>query len=133
MMSAESLAFWSKEYKIDGFRFDLLGMFAKETVTDLVKEIRRHNPAALIYGEPWTGGGPLRFGKGDQKGLGVAVFNDHFRSALRGELDGPGPGFALGDMPHKTALEQAISGSPTATGRQGQYSESAVPMNQPFG
>ena len=107
----ESLAFWSKEYKIDGFRFDLLGMFAKETVTDLAKEIRRHNPAALIYGEPWTGGGPLRFGKGDQKGLGVAVFNDHFRSALRGELDGPGPGFALGGTINKTALEQAISGS----------------------
>ena len=107
----ESLAFWAREYRVDGFRFDLLGMFTKETVAELAKEIHRHNPDALIYGEPWTGGGPLRFGKGDQKGLGVAVFNDHFRSALRGELDGPGAGFSHGGRVERKALEQAVSGS----------------------
>ncbi|MBB6049767.1 type I pullulanase [Armatimonas rosea] len=107
----ESLALWAREYRIDGFRFDLLGMFTKETVAELAKEIRRHNPAALIYGEPWTGGGPLRFGKGDQRGLGVAVFNDHFRNALRGELDGPGAGFSHGGRVERPALEQAVSGS----------------------
>lgn len=107
----ESLGFWAREYRIDGFRFDLLGMFTKETVAALAKEIRAHNPAAVIYGEPWTGGGPLRFGKGDQKGLGVAVFNDHFRNAIRGELDGAGPGFAQGAPTDKRALEQALSGS----------------------
>jgi len=107
----ESLLFWSREYRIDGFRFDLLGMFTKETVTDLAQAIRRQNPHALIYGEPWTGGGPLRFGKGDQRGLSVAVFNDHFRNVVRGELDGPGPGFAQGGPWDRVAVERAIAGS----------------------
>jgi pullulanase len=107
----ESLAYWSREFKIDGFRFDLLGMFTKATVAELCQEIRRQNPSAVIYGEPWTGGGPLRFGKGDQKGLAVAVFNDHFRNALRGDLDGSQPGFALGGKTAAATLESLLGGS----------------------
>jgi pullulanase len=107
-----SFAFWSREYKINGFRFDLLGMFTKDTVKQLSIEIKKHNADALIYGEPWTGGGPLRFGKGDQRGLLVGVFNDHFRNAVRGELDGPGPGFAMGGLiENKKILQDLITGS----------------------
>lgn len=107
----ESLRYWAREYRLDGFRFDLLGMFAKETVADLARAIRAENPAALVYGEPWTGGGPLRFGKGDQKGLGVAVFNDTFRNLIRGELDGDAPGFAASGPFDRLALERALAGS----------------------
>jgi pullulanase len=54
-------------------------------VCERVKSIR---PDATLYGEPWTGGGPIHFGKGAQKGLTIAVFNDHLRNAIRGDLDG---------------------------------------------
>ncbi|MCW5940833.1 MAG: type I pullulanase [Fimbriimonadaceae bacterium] len=107
----ESLRYWAREFRLDGFRFDLLGMFTKETVADLAKAIRAENPSALVYGEPWTGGGPLRFGKGDQQGLGVAVFNDGFRNLVRGDLDGTAPGFAMGGPVDRAALERALSGS----------------------
>lgn len=92
----DSLVFWANEYKVDGFRFDLLGMFTRPSVEDWATALRAVRPDIILYGEPWTGGGPTRFGKGVQKGTGVAVFNDNLRNGLRGELDGPKPGFAMG-------------------------------------
>ncbi len=108
----ESLLYWLREYKVDGFRFDLLGMHHPDSVRDWVKAIRKVRPDATIYGEPWTGGGPTRFPKGAQRGMGVAVFNDTFRNLFRGDLDGNSPGFATGGGAELGALREAISGSP---------------------
>lgn len=110
---AESLEFWAREYRLDGFRFDLIGMFTRDSNIAFAKAIRKHNPWAVIYGEPWTGGGPTRFGKGAQRGTGVAVFNDRFRGAFRGELDGTAPGFAMGGGLDRAAMERALMGSVT--------------------
>jgi pullulanase len=92
----ESLLYWQSEYGIDGFRFDLLGMFHPESVRDWTRALRQKRPDTILYGEPWTGGGPTRFPKGAQRGTGMAVFNDDFRNIVRGDLDGTTPGFALG-------------------------------------
>lgn len=105
-----SLDFWTREYRIDGYRFDLVGMFTRESNIAFVNAIRRANPHAVIYGEPWTGGGPIRFGKGAQRSTGMAVFNDRFRGAFRGELDGAGPGFGMGGNPDRGALWNSMSG-----------------------
>lgn len=93
----QSLRYWLDEYRIDGFRFDLMGMFTPETVRAVAETLRRRRPDVLIYGEPWTGGGPVRLGIGQQKGLGVGVFNDRFRGVFRGDLDSGGRGFATGN------------------------------------
>lgn len=106
----ESLMYWLKEYRVDGYRFDLIGMHHPQSVRQWSREMRRLRPDIILYGEPWTGGGPTHFGKGAQRGSGVAVFNDRFRGAFRGELDGPGPGFAMGGSVDRTWLMQAISG-----------------------
>ncbi len=108
---ADSLAYWTREYRLDGFRFDLIGMFARESNIEFARAIRRENPAAVVYGEPWTGGGPTRFGKGDQKSTGVAVFNDRFRGAFRGELDGTGPGFAMTGATDSAFVQRVLAGS----------------------
>lgn len=92
----DSLRFWTREYGVNGFRFDLLGIFTPETVRAISQALHRENPRIVLYGEPWTGGGPVRFGKGDQRGLGVGVFNDSFRNAMRGDIDGDDRGFVLG-------------------------------------
>ena len=88
----DSLKFWRDEYGVDGFRFDLIGTHRPETVQAIAEAL----PGMTLYGEPWTGGGPLYFGKGAQRGVGVAVFNDNLRNAIRGDLDGTFPGFATG-------------------------------------
>lgn len=106
----DSLLFWINEYKLDGFRFDLIGMFTPESVKDWSEAVYAIRPDATIYGEPWTGGGPIRFGKGAQKGMKVGVFNDDFRNALRGELDGPSAGFITTGK-NIEAVKQGIIGS----------------------
>lgn len=111
----DSLAYWAAQYRIDGFRFDLLGMFTPETVQAISETLHHVRPDLLLYGEPWTGGGPTRFGKGAQRGLGVAVFNDNFRNLVRGDLNGTAPGFALGGEADPMKLQTIISGSPDFT------------------
>ena len=92
----DSLVFWASEYKVDGFRFDPLGTHRPDTVEAIVKALGNVRDDLTIYGEPWTGGGPLYFGKGEQRGRGLAVFNDHLRNAVRGGLDDASQGFASG-------------------------------------
>lgn len=106
----DSLVYWATEYQVDGFRFDLMGMHHPETVKAARDALRKVRPDVLIYGEPWTGGGPTHFPKGAQRGLNVAVFNDHIRNAVRGELDGPGLGFAMNGG-NADALRKGIAGS----------------------
>ena len=91
----DSLAFWTTQYKVDGFRFDLLGTHTPETARAACALVKRLRPDATLYGEPWTGGGPIRFGKGAQKGLPLGVFNDNLRTAIRGDTDGAVGGFAI--------------------------------------
>lgn len=91
----DSLAFWITQYKVDGFRFDLLGTHTQETARAACALVKRLRPDATLYGEPWTGGGPVRFGKGAQKGLPLGVFNDNLRTAIRGDTDGAVGGFAI--------------------------------------
>lgn len=111
----DSLSYWATQYNIDGFRFDLLGMFTPQTVSAISEVLHRIRPDILLYGEPWTGGGPTRFGKGAQRGLKVAVFNDNIRNLIRGDLNGTKAGFALGGGADPSALQSAISGSPDFT------------------
>lgn len=107
----DSLKFWTDEYKIDGFRFDLVGTHHPETVRTIVKELRAQRPDITLYGEPWTGGGPTHFGKGAQRGTGFAVFNDHLRNALRGDLDGDATGFATGPGGDIPSVRNGLAGA----------------------
>lgn len=84
----DCLKHWVTEYKVDGFRFDLLGLMDRATIELIVSELRALDPQLLLYGEPWAGGTtPLEIAhKGAQRGRGWAVFNDHFRDALKGNV-----------------------------------------------
>ena len=107
----DSVAHWLEEYRIDGFRFDLLGCHKPETVRAICERVKEIRPDATLYGEPWTGGGPIHFGKGAQKGLPMAVFNDHLRNAIRGDLDGTAVGFATGPGGDVDAVRRGVKGS----------------------
>ena len=107
----DSLSFWLREYHVDGLRFDLLGTHVPETVRAVCERVKGVRPDATLYGEPWTGGGPVRFGKGAQKGMRMAVFNDHVRGALRGDTDGASPGFATGAGGDPGAVRRGAMGS----------------------
>ncbi len=112
----DSLKFWIEEYKIDGFRFDLMGLYDTDTIKEIEKELRKINPNILLYGEPWTGGLSLldysfQFKKGSQRGMQVAVFNDDFRNAIKGDNDEKGLGFVNGGFELEDEIKKGIAGS----------------------
>ncbi len=91
----DSVCFWAKEYKLGGFRFDLMGLHDMETMELLVDALEKINPDIVVYGEPWTGGtSPLPDSqKANQangsKFEGYGQFNDQMRDALiKGGLSG---------------------------------------------
>ena len=53
----DSLLWWAKEYKIKGFRFDLMGLIDCWTLDDAKQALYAYDPDIVIYGEGWTSGG----------------------------------------------------------------------------
>lgn len=88
----DSLVFLAREYHLDGFRFDLMGLLDIETLRLAESELRAVNPDILLYGEGWTGGvSPLdekrRAVLSNARELpGFAFFNDRFRDAVKGSV-----------------------------------------------
>ncbi|MDY3007214.1 type I pullulanase [Anaerococcus porci] len=112
----DCLKFWAKEYKIDGFRFDLMALIDIDTIKIALKELKEINPNIIIYGEPWMGGtSSLALDKqiliGRQRSNGFAVFNNRFRDAIKGNNDGYSKGYIQGDFSLKTQIEIGIAGS----------------------
>jgi len=113
----DSLAYWVREYHVDGFRFDLMALLGIETMKNVFETLHAINPHILLYGEPWTGGtsglaAHEQLTKGQQKGLGVAVFNDHIRDGLCGSVFDPtGRGFATGALGSVDRIKKAVEGS----------------------
>ena len=86
----DSVCYWAKEYHIDGFRFDLMGLLDIETMNDIRAALDKLRPGILLYGEGWTAGeSPVneRF-RAVKKNVGqlngIACFNDDFRNAVKG-------------------------------------------------
>ena len=84
----DSMIHWMRDYKVDGFRFDLMGLIDLKAVDEIIAAVRKVNPDVIIYGEPWTGGSTPTIGvaKGAQRGKGYAVFNDNLRDAIKGSV-----------------------------------------------
>lgn len=111
----DSVKFWAKEYKIDGFRFDLMALHDINTMKEVERELLKINPNILLYGEPWTGGNSAlsyseQMTKGKQKGMGIAVFNDEIRNAIKGDNDGCGTGFVNGALGQEENIKKGIVG-----------------------
>ncbi|UBD76314.1 type I pullulanase [Parabacteroides goldsteinii] len=101
----ESVKFWAREYHIDGFRFDLMGIHDIETMNHLRSELLEIDPTIFVYGEGWIAAdSPLPFEQravkenvGQMEGIGV--FNDEFRDGLKGStFDEQDPGYASGNI-----------------------------------
>ncbi|TJX13212.1 type I pullulanase [Tissierella creatinini] len=112
----DSLLYWTNEYKVDGFRFDLMALIDIDTVEEAITRLREIKPDIFIYGEPWTGGitalsHTKTTTKGTQGNKSFALFNDNFRDALKGDNDGHTRGFIQGNLDHKMATETGIAGS----------------------
>jgi len=107
----ESVLYWVKEYHIDGFRFDLMGVHDIETMNLISKELHKIKPDILLYGEGWTAGSsPLpdslrAIKKYAYKLDRIAVFSDDIRDGIKGSVfEHKDKGFASG----KPGMEETI-------------------------
>ncbi|WP_190188560.1 pullulanase-type alpha-1,6-glucosidase [Streptomyces minutiscleroticus] len=94
----DSIVTWAKEYKVDGFRFDLMGHHPKANILAVREALDALTAAEdgvdgksiILYGEGWNFGevaDDARFVQATQKnmaGTGVATFSDRARDAVRG-------------------------------------------------
>ncbi len=93
----DSVSYWTKEYHLDGLRFDLMGLHDIETMQAIEKAVHAINPNAIIYGEGWTLTTAAKEGTvlATQRNINqitastgsagaIAVFNDVIRDGLRG-------------------------------------------------
>jgi pullulanase-type alpha-1,6-glucosidase len=97
-LMVDSVLTWAKDYKVDGFRFDLMGHQPKAAMVELRQRLDRlslrhdgvDGKGVYLYGEGWNFGevaNDARFEQATQlnmAGTGIGTFNDRLRDAVRG-------------------------------------------------
>lgn len=86
----ESVVYWAREYRVDGFRFDLMGILDLETMRAVRTAVDQIDRTIFLYGEGWTAGtSPLSEAQRAVKAnVGrlerVAAFGDELRDGVKG-------------------------------------------------
>nr|WP_240473960.1 pullulanase-type alpha-1,6-glucosidase [Salinivibrio socompensis] len=119
----DSIATWVKDYKIDAFRWDLMGHHPLAQIKHTLDVARDINPDVYFYGEGWNFGevaNDRQFVQATQAnlaGTGIGSFSDRLRDAVRGggPFDGgeylrKNQGFGNGQWVAPNDLQQQNSG-----------------------
>lgn len=98
----DSMKYWTREYMLDGFRVDQMGLWDVGTLNAVRAGVSEVEPTATILGEGWSMGPPIGVTQGVQGQLrnmpGIGAFNDGIRNAVKGSPDGLSDGgFANGN------------------------------------
>lgn len=94
----DSVEYWTREYKVDGYRFDIMGLLNADAVEAAYAKAAALNPHTLFIGEGWQ---YSLSGAMDQtymmKTDDCAVFNDNIRNLTKaGGMSDVGKGFITG-------------------------------------
>jgi pullulanase len=94
----DSVVTWAKHYKVDGFRFDIMGHHPKANIVAVRQALDALTPARdgvegrsiYLYGEAWNFGEVVNDAQfvqarqANMAGTGVGSFNDRLRDGARG-------------------------------------------------
>lgn len=101
----DSVTYWAKEYHIDGFRFDLMGLHDVTTMNAIREALDKlyedgSGEKILMYGEAWNmdtfaAPGTVMANQNNLKQLNtrIGAFDDTLRDAIKGSTFGNGVGF----------------------------------------
>lgn len=113
----DSVMYWAKEFKIDGFRFDLMGLIDIKTMNTLRQKLDRFRKDIIVYGEGWRMPHQLP----DEQSahmynkhllFNIGHFNDKTREILKGAtFDIKQKGYVMGNLSHLDDLKNIILGS----------------------
>lgn len=122
----DSIVTWARQYKIDGFRFDLMGHHPKANLLAVRRALDSLTPAKdgvdgksiILYGEGWNFGevaGDARFEQATQAnlaGTGIGTFTDRLRDAVRG-------GGPFDEDPRVQGFGSGLAGAPNGSPANG--------------
>ncbi|MFZ0369399.1 MAG: alpha-amylase family glycosyl hydrolase, partial [Halobacillus sp.] len=121
-LMVDSIKYWVDEFKIDGFRFDLMGDLDAESVQKAYDEAKQINPDILMLGEGWRtfvgdGSPENEVTPADQDWMdqtnGAAVFSDEIRNELKSGFGSEGePRFITGGARDITTIFNNIKAQP---------------------
>lgn len=112
----DSVSYWAKEYHIDGFRFDLMGIHDIETMKQVREALNKMDRSIIVLGEGWDLNTPLAPAlKANQKNAykmeGIAHFNDDIRDGLKGSVfDEHDKGFVNGKPGMEDRIKKGVVG-----------------------
>jgi pullulanase/glycogen debranching enzyme len=124
----DSIVHWVGEYKVDGFRFDLMGVLDTQTVKSAYNAAKALNPNVLFLGEGWNGfySGVATDYNGDAttgadqvnsaqfSGLNIAMFSDSYRQIFKNGYPSDGAAaFLSGAAQSPANLFSNAAGLPT--------------------
>ena len=101
----ESVLHWAREYHLDGFRFDLMGIHDIRTMNEVRAALTALDPSIIVYGEGWAAQAPqlpqdsLAMKANTYRMPGIAAFSDEMRDALRGPFNDNKQGAFLAGLP----------------------------------
>jgi len=114
----ESVAYWTREYHLDGFRFDLMGIHDIDLMNEVAKKVQEINPNAFVYGEGWTAkDSPY---PADKRALKkntvhmpqITAFSDDLRDGLKGSVfEDSSTGFVSGARGTEESVKFGIIGA----------------------
>ena len=123
----DSVYYWAKEYSIDGFRFDLMGIHDIETMNDVRKTLDEIDSSIIVLGEGWDLPTSLDDDqKASQKNAQhiphIAHFNDALRDDTKGHVfEAEKPGFINGGKNLEVELLKSMMGGQALDSIRGNY------------
>ncbi len=112
----DTIVFWAKEYHIDGFRFDLMGLIDIDTMNEIRRELDNIDDRIFIYGEGWEMNTRLVYDidmaikSNASKTKGIAYFSDIIRDSIRGSnFEHMKKGYIGGELNEVLNIKDGIS------------------------
>ena len=112
------IEYWMKEYGVDGFRFDLMGIIDITTMLEIEKVARSINPDVILVGEGWNM--PTQLPEEEKSTIEnqhrlptVGHFNNFFRDHTKGktsDTESSIAGYCTGDLSYIYAVSACMSG-----------------------
>lgn len=112
----DSVMYWAKEYNLDGFRFDLMGLLDLKTMNEVRKKVSSLDPSIIIVGEGFNMGTTLLDdAKATQSNATkmpeISLFNDTMNVGIKGSMfDLKAKGFVNGKVNTETDIKKGIVG-----------------------
>lgn len=112
----DSVLHWAKEYHVDGFRFDLMGLMDIDTMNDIRRRLDERDPSILMIGEGWNMETVLpeekrAIQKHAPRMPRIGHFNDDLRDAIKGSTFVLGEkGFVSGGNGFEDGIRRGVAG-----------------------